>query len=88
MTEHLSPLCGATFLVFIINIPFGYWRARARRYSPQWLLAVHIPVPFAVSFRYLLGIGWQLGTFPLFIGAYLAGQFAGGQFQRFIKGHR
>ena len=88
MSVHLNLLLLAALLVFIINIPFGYWRARVRRFSPQWLLAVHIPVPFVISFRYLLGLGWQLGTFPLLIGAFFAGQFTGGKLQHYIDNVR
>jgi len=88
MIGYLRPLLGASILVFIINIPFGYWRARVRKFSPQWLLAIHVPVPFVISCRYLLGIGWQLSTFPLFVGAFFAGQFAGGKLQRLIDSPR
>ena len=86
MFGHLKPLWSGTLLVFIINIPFGFWRARVRRFSAQWLLAIHIPVPIIISLRYLLGIGWQLSSFPLFIGAFFIGQLAGGRFKHFIDG--
>lgn len=88
MIGHLRLFLGASLLVFILNVPFGYWRARARRFSTQWLLAIHLPVPFVISFRYLLGIGWQLSTFPLFIGAFFAGQFAGGKLHGLIGSPR
>jgi hypothetical protein len=70
------------FLVFIFNIPFGYWKARVRRFSAQWLLAIHIPVPLVVACRFILGLGWQFITFPILIGAFFAGQFTGGRLRR------
>lgn len=88
MLGPLRLLLEAALLVFVINIPFGYWRARVRRFSTQWLLAIHIPIPLVVSCRYFLGIGWQFITFPLFIGAFFAGQLAGGMFQRLIDSPR
>ena len=88
MSGHLRLLLGATLLIFIVNIPFGYWRAKVRRFSLQWFLAIHLPIPIVVSCRYFLGIGWQLITFPLFIGAFFAGQLAGGMFQRLIDSLR
>jgi hypothetical protein len=84
MSVHLKLLLAATLLVFIINIPFGYWRSRTRRFSPQWLLAIHLPIPLVILCRLLLDIGWQLISFPLFIGAFFAGQFAGGMIQHLM----
>jgi hypothetical protein len=85
---HSKLLLAVTLLVFIVNIPFGYWRARVPRFSAQWILAVHIPVPIVIFCRYFFGIGWHLVTFPLFIGAFFAGQFAGGKFQHTIDSPR
>ncbi|MEJ2246826.1 MAG: hypothetical protein P8Y80_12230 [Acidobacteriota bacterium] len=82
MLGYSRPLWSAMILVFIFNIPFGYWRARVRRFSVQWLLAIHIPVPFVIACRIFLGLGWQFTTFPILIGAFFAGQFAGGRLQR------
>jgi hypothetical protein len=69
----------AAILIFCINLPFGYWRSRVRKYSGKWILAIHIPVPFSIACRLLLGLGWHLITFPILIAAFFAGQFAGGK---------
>ena len=66
-----------TISVFILNIPFGYWRANVKRYSFQWILAVHIPVLFAIALRILLSIGIAWYTFVLFVGAFFLGQLYG-----------
>jgi hypothetical protein len=73
---HLG-IVSATVLLF--NLPFGYWRAHAGKFSLQWFLAVHVPVLMAVSLRVLGGLGWHLVTFPALIGAYCLGQFLGGR---------
>jgi hypothetical protein len=65
-------------LVLLINLPFGYWRADAERFSRQWFLAVHIPVPVVIMLRIISGLGFQLATFPLMIGAFFLGQLLGG----------
>jgi len=72
-------------LVFVLNIPFGYWRARVRKFSLQWILAIHLPVPLVIAFRVLWGLGWQFVTFPVLIGAFFLGQFAGGRLQRTLS---
>jgi hypothetical protein len=82
----LKLLLIAAIFVFIVNMPFGYWRSRVRKFSGQWVLAIHLPVPFVVACRLLLGLGWHLSTFPVLVGAFFAGQFIGGKLQRLLGG--
>jgi hypothetical protein len=64
--------------VFLLNLPFGFWRARTKKFSPSWFLAVHVPVPGVVALRIFSGLGWRFVTFPVLIGAFFAGQLLGG----------
>jgi len=75
----------AAILVFLINVPFGYWRSGVRKFSKQWILAIHLPVPLVVACRLVLGLGWHLITFPVLITAFFAGQLAGGKLQRLFQ---
>lgn len=70
-------------LVFLINLPFGYWRFNTSRFSRQWMMAVHIPVPFVVILRIFSGFGWKI--IPLLMLSFTAGQFAGGKFRSLIS---
>ncbi|MCD6319893.1 MAG: hypothetical protein J7M03_04360 [Candidatus Desulfofervidaceae bacterium] len=69
-------------MVFILNLPFGYWRASTKKFSSQWFLSVHIPVPFVIAFRVFSGLGWRFITFPILIGAFFSGQLIGGKVYR------
>ena len=69
----------ATTGFFITNLPFGYWRTNVKKYSLNWFAAVHIPVLMIITFRIFSDMGFQLFTFPLFVGAFFFGQFAGGK---------
>ncbi len=71
-------------LVFILNIPFGYWRANVKRYSAQWFLAIHIPVPFIVAMRLLAGIGFAWYTYVFLVGAFFLGQKFGSVLMNWI----
>ena len=73
-------------LVFLINVPFGYWRASVRRKSPQWFLAIHLPVPLVIALRVYSGLGFKLITFPVIVGAFFLGQFVGGRLRNIIPG--
>ncbi|AFH50560.1 Hypothetical protein IALB_2857 [Ignavibacterium album JCM 16511] len=72
-------------LTFLINIPFGYWRANVRKKSFQWILAIHIPVPFVVLLRIYSNIGFELFTYPIVIASYFFAQFAGVKFFNYRK---
>jgi hypothetical protein len=75
-------LAAISAAVLLLNLPFGYWRAGARKFSLRWFLAVHVPVPLVIGLRLVSGIGWQMVTFPVVIGAFFGGQFLGGLVKR------
>lgn len=64
-------------IVLLINIPFGYWRGKTDRFSRQWTMAVHLPVPFVFLLRIMSGFGWVI--IPLLILSFATGQFIGGK---------
>lgn len=74
-----------TVFVFIINIPFGYWRANVRRFSLQFLMAIHIPVILIIVYRILSTSGFELTTFFFTVPAFFLGQFAGSKIYSFRK---
>ena len=73
-------------LVFLLNLPFGYWRASVRKLSRQWFLAVHVPVPLVIALRIYSGLGFKLISFPVIVGAFFLGQFVGGRVRNIIQG--
>jgi hypothetical protein len=75
-------LVSISVVVLLLNLPFGYWRAGTRRFCLRWFLAVHVPVPLVIGLRLASGIGWQMATFPILVGAFFGGQFLGGLFKR------
>ncbi len=74
-----------TLFTLIINIPFGYWRANVRKFSLQFLLAIHIPVILIIAFRILSSSGFDLTTFFFTVPAFFLGQFAGSKIYSFRK---
>lgn len=66
-------------LIFLMNLPFGYWRAGAKRFSGPWFLAIHAPVVLGIGFRLLMGMRLLFSTVPLFVGAFVLGQSLGGR---------
>ncbi len=75
-------------LVFLLNVPFGFWRDTVRKFSWRWILAIHLPVPLVVLLRVYSGLGWQFISFPVLVGAFFLGQFAGARLHRLVKNRR
>ena len=76
-----------SILVFILNVPFGYWRANVAKFSIQWFLAIHIPVPFIVALRLLSDIGFAWFTYIFLVGAFFLGQKFGSVFMKWVHSH-
>ncbi len=74
MLPHYALAIAATFLV---NLPFGWWRAGLRKLSPAWFVAIHAPVPIVIGLRWALGLPFRWALLPLFVAAYFGGQFVG-----------
>ena len=66
-----------SILVFTLNLPFGYWRINVKKFSLQWFLAIHLPIPFIILFRFFSGAGFELFSFPFTITAFFLGQLVG-----------
>ena len=64
-------------IVYLLNIPFGYWRENVKKFSLQWALSIHLPIPFIVLLRIYGGIGFKFITYPVLVGAFILGQFTG-----------
>lgn len=71
-----------TLAVLFINIPFGYWRAGVKKFSLQWFLAVHIPVPIIILLRIFGEIGFSFYTYIFLVGAFFIGQQTGSYFYK------
>ena len=68
--------------ILAVNLPFGFWRAGARRFSVPWFAAVHVPVPIAIGIRFLMHVPLRLVTVPLFVAAFFTGQAIGAKLRR------
>ena len=64
-------------IVLLVNIPFGYWRCMTDRFSKQWMMAIHLPVPLVFLLRIMSGFSWVV--IPLLMLSFATGQFIGGK---------
>ena len=66
-----------SLIVLLINSPFGYWRANVKKFSFQWVIALHIPVPIIIALRIFTELGFAWHTYVFMILAYFLGQKTG-----------
>lgn len=61
----------------VLNIPFGMYRARLRKLSPAWFVAIHLPIPFLLFTRITFDVSpWWI---PLGLTFAVLGQVIGGR---------
>ncbi len=77
VTQGMALMFGLTFIAFVLNLPFGYMRSKAKRFSFMWFFYIHVPIPFIFILRNLAGIGYQ--AVPVIVVGAIIGQFLGGR---------
>jgi hypothetical protein len=66
-------------LTLLINLPFGFGRAKSKRYSFRWFLCIHLPIPVIFVMRTLSHV--EMKYIPIFAVAAVLGQFIGGRLE-------
>ena len=61
----------------LLNLPFGYARAKTKKYSLRWFLYIHLPIPLIFIARTLSHI--DIKYIPIFVVAAVIGQILGGK---------
>lgn len=69
--------------VYLLNVPFGYWRRNTKKFSREWILSIHLPVPIVFLIRVVSGI--PLSHIPVFVFSFFLGQFSGGVIRKKLK---
>ncbi len=73
-----------SIIVFLLNLPFGMWRSKTKKFSLQWFLSVHIPIPFVIALRFAFNLGFKWWTYPFLVGSFFLGQFSGKKIADYI----
>lgn len=67
---------------FLLNLPMGWWRQGVRKFSWQWIVAIHAMVPVIILLRHLLHVGFVWWSFLITIPCYFGGQWVGSRLRR------
>ena len=77
VTSRTEALIGILMLTFVLNLFFGYFRAKTTKYSLKWLLFVHLPIPVIIIARITSGLDYRF--VPIFVIVSVFGQLLGGK---------
>jgi len=73
-------LAALIIAAFLLNLPFGYFRGNTKKFSFQWFLYIHLPIPFIFVLRTMAGFGFKI--VPFMIAGAVAGQILGARYYR------
>ncbi|MBF0457657.1 MAG: hypothetical protein HQK99_07160 [Nitrospirae bacterium] len=74
---HWEAIAILMVFAFMINLPFGFLRARQIVRSPRWFMYIHLPIPFVILARSLVHLDFKY--IPISLAASVIGQYVGGK---------
>ena len=77
---HVLPLIILLLIAFASNLPLGYLRENAPKYSLRWMIYIHASIPLLVIVRQLYGFSWH--WIPVTLVCAAVGQILGGWMRR------
>lgn len=81
MQTYLSAgMASLLLFAFFSNIPLGFFRQGARKYSLRWFVFIHLSIPFIIGLRLTNDISWR--AIPFTLALAVAGQWVGGRAHR------
>lgn len=70
------PLIILLSIAFASNLPLGYLRESATKYSLRWIIYIHASIPLLVIVRQFYGFSWH--WIPVTLACAFIGQLLGG----------
>jgi len=69
-----------SILCFLVNIPLGVWREHTKKFSLQWIVAIHASIPLIIALR--IGLHLHPVAIPINIAAAVLGQVVGARSEK------
>ena len=78
-TSRIAIITALFSLTVMINLLFGFLRNKTRKFSLNWFLCIHLPIPLIFLARVSSHLTFHY--IPLFVIAALTGQILGGKIE-------
>lgn len=66
-----------TLAALVLNLPFGYMRAKVKKFTVMWFLYIHLPIPLIFVLRTYAGFSYKV--IPIIVVGAVLGQLIGGR---------
>ncbi|MDA8091863.1 MAG: hypothetical protein M0Z61_16790 [Nitrospiraceae bacterium] len=73
----IALVLGLFLFTVVLNLPFGFLRAKVKKFSVKWFLYIHLPIPLIFLGRRMSHLDYRY--IPVFVAAALIGQISGGK---------
>jgi len=80
--SRMQNLLIVTLIVFIINLPFGYWRGGLEKLTFWWFVAIHAPIPLVIGLRHLFELGFAPYTYAFILPSFIISQWLADRYRR------
>ena len=77
--SDINVIIGIFLFTFGLNLCFGYFRGRQKKFSFRWFLYIHLPIPLVVFARLFANLNYRY--IPVFLFAAVCGQLVGGKLE-------
>jgi hypothetical protein len=78
-TSKINIVLGISALAFVLNLFFGYFRGKQKRFSFKWFLYIHLPIPLVVFARVFTNLDYRY--IPIFLFVAVVGQIIGARLE-------
>ena len=74
-SSKLNIVLGISAMALVLNLIFGYFRGKQKKFSFKWFLYIHLPIPLVVFARLYSHLDYRY--IPIFLFVSIVGQVIG-----------
>jgi hypothetical protein len=78
-SSKINIVIGISLLALVLNLFFGYFRGKQKKFSFKWFLYIHLPIPLVVLARLYSHLDYRY--IPIFLFVSVVGQVIGARLE-------
>ena len=78
-SSKINIVIGISLFALVLNLFFGYFRGKQKKFSFKWFLYIHLPIPLVVLARLYSHLDYRY--IPIFLFVSVVGQVIGARLE-------